>query len=60
MSVILVPMFGAVLKNPTMTPEIRPVGPFMFSNQPGSGSDSVHPTITVLRVDKSLVFNNTI
>lgn len=47
MSVILLPMFGAVLKNPTMTPLNRPVGPFMFSIHPGSGSDFVHATITV-------------
>jgi len=40
-------MFGTVLKNPTMTPVTRPVGPFMFSNQPGSGSDFVHPTLKI-------------
>jgi len=35
-----------VLKNPAMTPVTIPDGPLILSNQPGLGSNFVHPTVT--------------
>lgn len=51
MSVSLFSISGAVRKNPTMNPVSIPDGPFIFSNQPGSGSECVHPTIYETRIN---------